>query len=100
MRASSNIFQFTNLENLDKSEVKNKNIPIQRTVGGILTNHHQRDINKYIQNRVKPAFSHYEKNNRIPYTAEFNNFPIPIIPEKKYNNRPTTCTQNEYGLGK
>jgi hypothetical protein len=72
MRASSNIFQFNNLENLDKSEVKNKNIPIQRTertVGGILTNHHQRDMNKFIQNRVKPAFSHYEKNNRIPYTA-------------------------------
>lgn len=57
-------------------------------------------MNKYTQNRIKHAFSHYEKNEKIQLNQEFSNFPIPIIPEKKAPFRAQTHAQNEYGFSK
>lgn len=53
-------------------------------------------MNKYVQNRVRPAFSYCEKGDavgRVDKGADFSGFPIPIIQSKK-TLRPQACFPN------
>lgn len=58
--ACSEIFSHK-LENLEKSEIMERNPRMERASYGPLTNPHQQAMNKYVNNRVKPAFSAYDQ---------------------------------------